>query len=195
MTGYRDRQEPERPFFAFLNYFDAHSPYIPPEGTVFRFGLRPQTEADFILLGELWTVIDKLKLPLHYQLLARDSYDNCIAYLDGRLGELFDVLQRRGVLDRTLVIVTADHGEDLGEHGLFDHGESLYRPEVRVPLLIVLPARSQFSGVVSKVVSLRDLPATIVELVGLAGGSPFPGRTLLGPGRSTSPRVRRFTRC
>ena len=47
--------------------------------------------------------------------------------------------QRRGVLDQTLIIVTSDHGEGLGEHGLFDHGESLYRTEIRVPLLIVPP--------------------------------------------------------
>ena len=63
-----------------------------------------------------------------------------MAYLDERLGELFDGLQRVVVLDQTLVIVTADHGEGMGDHDLFDHGESLYRNEVRVPLLIVLPA-------------------------------------------------------
>ena len=49
------RPEPRRPFFAFLNYFDAHSPYLPPEGAPFRFGSKPRTEADFILLVELWT--------------------------------------------------------------------------------------------------------------------------------------------
>jgi len=181
------RQEPRRPFFVFLNYFDAHSPYLPPEGTPFRFSSRPQSEADFILLAELWTMIDKLRLSPRYRLLARDSYDNCIAYLDERLGELFDTLQQRGELDRTLVIVTSDHGEELGEHGLFDHGESLYRPEVRVPLLIVLPSRSRSPGVVRQSVSLRDLPATIVELVGLAAGSPFPGQSLPGLGRDPSP--------
>jgi arylsulfatase A-like enzyme len=181
------RRQPKRPFFAFLNYFDAHAPYLPPEGTGFRFGLWPQTENDFIVLTELWTVIDNLRLPLRYRVLARDSYDNCIAYLDERLGELFDVLQRRGVLDQTLVIITADHGEELGEHDLFDHGESLYRPEVRVPLLVVLPKRSEPAGVMRRVVSLRDLPATVVELAGLAAGSPFPGRTLIAPGRGSSP--------
>jgi len=180
------RREPGRPFFAFLNYFDAHSPYLPPEGTPFRFGSRPQTEADFILLAELWTMVDKLRLSPRYQLLVPNSYDNCIAYLDERLGELFNALQERGVLDRTLVIITADHGEELGEHGLFDHGESLYRPEVRVPLLIVLPSRSQSRGVVRQTVSLRDLPATIVELTGLAAGSPFPGQSLPGLGRDPS---------
>jgi arylsulfatase A-like enzyme len=183
------RPEPRRPFFVFLNYFDAHSPYLPPEGSPFRFGLRPRTKADFILLAELWTVVDKLRLSPRYRLLARDSYDNCIAYLDERLGELFETLRRRGVLDRTVVIITSDHGEELGEHGLFDHGESLYRPEIRVPLLIVLPSRSQFRGTVREPVSLRDLPATILELVGLAAGSPFPGRPLAGLGCHSSPGV------
>ena len=147
------RREPRRPFFAFLNYFDAHSPYLPPEGAAFRFGSAPQTDADFLLLNERWTTVDKLRLAPRYRLLVRDSYDNCLAYLDERLGELFDELQRRGVLDRTLVIVTADHGEELGEHALFDHGESLYRPEIRVPLLIVLPPPSQVPGVVSETAS------------------------------------------
>ena len=174
------RQEPDRPFFVFLNYYDTHSPYRPPEGAVHRFGLMPQTDADYFLLTRLWAFVDKLRLTPHYRLLFEDSYDNCIGYLDERLGDLFDALAQRGVLERTLVIVTADHGEELGEHALFDHGESLYRPEIRVPLLFVLPARSEFSGVVKQAVSLRDLPATIVELVGLAAGSPFPGRSLAG---------------
>jgi arylsulfatase A-like enzyme len=103
------------------------------------------------------------------------------------LGELFDELQRRGVLDRTLLIVTSDHGEGLGEHDLFDHGESLYRTEIRVPLLIVPPTRIQAQSLVSDTVSLRDLPATIVDLVGLGPGSPFPGRSLARLWRGTSP--------
>jgi arylsulfatase A-like enzyme len=181
------RPEPRRPFFAFLNYFDAHSPYLPPEGTEFRFGVAPQTDADFIFLNELWTSVDKLRLTPHYRRLFRDSYDNCITYLDEKLGELFDALQRKGLLDRTLVIVTADHGEELGEHALFDHGESLYRPEIRVPLVIALPGRSQSPRIVKETISLRELPATIVELAGLADGSPFPGRSLARLWRDPSP--------
>lgn len=114
--------------------------YLLPPGAEYRFGLKPQTDTDFRLF-ERWRDIDKTRLPLRYRTLIVDCYDNCLAYLDERLGELFDELQRRGVLDRTLVIVTADHGEGLGEHDLFDHGESLYRAELRVPLLIVLPAQ------------------------------------------------------
>jgi arylsulfatase A-like enzyme len=173
-----DRPEPGRPFFAFLNYFDAHSPYLPPEGARFRFGMRPRTLADFLLLDELFKPIDKARLKPSYRELVGASYDNCLAYLDDRLGELFETLHRRGVLDRTLVIVTADHGEELGGHGLYEHGESLYRPEIRVPLLVVLPSGHRSPVVVPETVSLRDLPATVVDLVGLAAGSPFPGRSL-----------------
>jgi len=182
------RPEPGRPFFAFLNYFDAHSRYLLPQGAEYRFGLKPRTDADIKFL-EHWSDVDKTRLPQRYRTLIVDCYDNCIAYLDERLGELFDELQSRGVLDRTLVIVTADHGEGLGEHGLFDHGESLYRTEVRVPLLIVLPARSRYQAVVRETVSLRDLPATITDLVGLALGSPFPGQSLATHWRGPSPGV------
>ena len=173
-----DGTSQRRPFFAFLNYFDAHSPYMLPDGAEHRFGRKPETQDDFRIIYELGATIDKSRLPQHYLTLARDCYDNCLAYLDERLGELFDELQRRGVLDRTLVIITADHGEGLGEHDLFDHGESLYSTEIRVPLLILPPSGSQSGGVVRETVSLRDLPATIVDLVGLGTGSPFPGRSL-----------------
>ncbi len=102
------------------------------------------------------------------------------------MGELFEELQLRGELDRTWVIVTADHGEGFGEHDLFDHGESLYRTEIGVPLVIVGPPRSRSQGVVSETVSLRNLPATIVDLVGLDTNSPFPGPSLANLWRRSS---------
>jgi arylsulfatase A-like enzyme len=172
------RHEPHRPFFAFLNYYDTHVPYVPPHGTPVRFGPGPRTLGDFHLLIGLWETTDKTQVAPHYRELIHDSYDNCLAYLDGQLGALFDMLQSRGALDNTVVIITSDHGEELGEHGLFEHGESLYRPEIRVPLLFLLPGRGQSAVVVHEPVSLRDLPATIVELTGLAAESPFPGQSL-----------------
>jgi arylsulfatase A-like enzyme len=174
------RRQSQRPFFAFLNYVDAHSPYLLPTGASHRFGSAPKNDAQVRFLGEGWTQADKRRLPPAALTFARDAYDDCVAYLDERLGELVDDLERRHVLDDTLVIVTADHGEGLGEHGLFDHGESLYRPEIGVPLLIVLPKNRGRSPVaVDEIVSLRDLPATIVDLLGLGRGSLFPGRSLV----------------
>ena len=172
------RRQPVRPFFAFLNYFDAHDPYLLPAGSKYRFGMKPRSPTDFIFLGQYWELVDKLTLRPIFRVLGRDSYDNCVAYLDERLGDLVDELQRRGVLDRTLLIVTSDHGEGMGEHDLFEHGESLYRPEIHVPLVIVLPAGQRATAVVREPVSLRDLPATILDLAGLGEGSPFPGRSL-----------------
>ncbi len=174
----RGRTEPARPFLAFLNYFDAHTPYLLPGHARYSFGLKPQRMTDFVFLSDYWTSVDKLKIRPYYRTLACDSYDNCISYLDEQLGHLFDELARSGVLDRTLIVVTSDHGEELGDHGLFDHGQSVYRGEIRVPLLIVPPGRDRGQHIVPEMVSLRDLPATIVDSVGLANGSPFSGRSL-----------------
>jgi arylsulfatase A-like enzyme len=172
------RREPDRPFFAFLNFMDAHQPYKLPEGAPHRFQTYSATRDEYRAVYDFWDVLDKTKLPRFCVTLARDSYDDCLVYLDEQLGILFDELQRRGVLEQTLIVVTSDHGEGLGEHGLFDHGESLYRTEIRVPLLIVPPSGLQSSAVVDETVSLRDLPATIVDLAGQGNGSPFPGESL-----------------
>jgi arylsulfatase A-like enzyme len=173
------RREPRRPFFVFLNYFDAHAPYVLPRGATYRFGQKPESQADFMFLIEDWASIhNKPRLSPRYQSLVRDCYDNCLAYLDEQVGALINELERRGLLERTLLILAADHGEGLGEHELFDHGESLYRTEIGVPLVIVPPARSRGPVVVDEVASLRDLPATVVDLLDLEAGSPFPGRSL-----------------
>jgi arylsulfatase A-like enzyme len=140
-----------RPFFAFLNYFDAHGPYHSP--------------ADF---GKLFASGDR----------QRDRYDAAIAYLDAELDRLFLTLQRQGSLDRTVVVVASDHGELFGEHQLRGHANALYLPLLRVPLLLRYPARVPAGLRVTAMVSLRDLPATILQL---ATGSPrqeLPGASL-----------------
>jgi arylsulfatase A-like enzyme len=165
-----------RPFFAFLNYLDAHEPFLPPRDAAPRFGLRPESAADRRMLVDYWDR-DKLALSPREVELARDAYDTCIAALDRRLGALLEELDRRGVLGRTLVIVTSDHGEQFGEHGVFNHGFSLYAHEVHVPLLILGPSAPAGRTVVEPV-SLRDLPATVADVLGFAADSPFPGRSL-----------------
>ncbi|MGZ3337380.1 MAG: sulfatase family protein [Isosphaeraceae bacterium] len=106
-----------------------------------------------------------------------DAYDDGIAYLDEQLGRLVDDLDWLGLLASTLVIVTADHGEHLGEHQLYGHASSLYDAEIHVPLLILLPGEAHAGQSVAAQVSLRDLAATVADVTGL-GGSPFPGRSL-----------------
>ncbi|QEH34519.1 Choline-sulfatase [Aquisphaera giovannonii] len=166
-----------RPFFAFLNYNDAHSPYEVPDPSAPGFGLRPTTLRDYLTL-QRWNQVPKASLRPEDVQMATAVYDECIAHLDRRLGLLLDELDRRGVLGNTIVIVTADHGEHLGDHLLFFHGCSLYRQLVHVPLVIVDPRGAATGRVVAGPVGLRDLPATIAELVGEVDGAPFPGRSL-----------------
>lgn len=166
-----------RPFFAFLNLFDAHTPYVLPEGNDRHFGLRPEGPADLALLNE-WDKKPRRNVPDREQRLVGDAYDDCIGYIDSELGKLFDELERRGVLENTLVVVTSDHGENLGEHGLYGHGKSLYRQETHVPLVIVPPGGHVSSRKVADPVSLRDIPATVVDVIRQAGSSPFPGQSL-----------------
>jgi arylsulfatase A-like enzyme len=167
----------DRPFFAFLNYLDTHAPYFPPAGADRHFGLRPTTPADFQLLTK-WQDQEHIPGDGRQIQMARDGYDDCLAYLDGALGRLFDELERRKLLDETLIVVVGDHGEQIGEHRLVGHGRSLYRDELRVPLLVVKPGKVPSGQVVAEPVSLRDLPATVLDLLGLAEKSPFPGRSL-----------------
>jgi len=108
-----------------------------------------------------------------------DDYDREIAHLDDRLEALFSELDRRGALEDTIVIVTSDHGEEFTEHGFLGHGFNVYDTTLHVPLLVYGPGLVP-AGRVGRPVVLQDLPATIVELIGLAEGSPFLGRDLLG---------------
>jgi arylsulfatase A-like enzyme len=110
---------------------------------------------------------------------AAAAYDDCIADLDEYLGSLFDELKERGVLEQTWLFIVSDHGESFGEHaGVFCHGSSLYQTELHVPLLIVPPRARTAKRVVTETVSLRDLAATIVDVLALEAGSPFPGASL-----------------
>jgi arylsulfatase A-like enzyme len=171
-----ERRE-DRPFFAFLNYMDAHDPYLTPVGFDRHFEIKPQDGADFATIVD-WHRRDKRKAPSRDLTLIHDAYDDCLASLDEQLGRLFDALETRGLFRDTLIIVTSDHGEELGEHQLYGHSMSLYRPELDVPLLMLGPVGVPAKEVVHDAVSLRDLPATIVERLGMAGASPFPGRSL-----------------
>ncbi len=172
------RPQAQRPFFAFLNYSDAHHPYALPAGSVHRFGVEPSDDYQRNLIQN-WPELDKTTVSSAGLAFAIDSYDDCIADLDEQLGILVDELNRRGVLEQTWLIIVSDHGESFGEHrGVYSHGTSLYETELRVPLLLIPPGGSATNQSVKEAVTLRDLPSTIVDVVGQEAGSPFPGVSL-----------------
>ncbi len=179
---------PDRPFFALLNYYDAHQPYRPPPPFDERYGPSEWREGvRFRAALRHAAPMDTYSLTPRQSQGEQDAYDGSIAYLDACLGRLLDELDARGVLDDTLVIVTSDHGEHFGEHGLRDHGNSLYRSLIHVPLVIRFPG-GQLSGVrVPQVVSLRDLPATVLDLIGCEDGNVLPGSSLRRCWKETEP--------
>ena len=106
-----------RPFFAFLNYYDAHDPYSEPQAAAGR-PFRPHASR---LPGSSrpfatgWRSSRKGPQSGGPSRLARDCYDDCIAYLDDQVGRLFSELDAKGMLENTLVVITSDHGELIGE--------------------------------------------------------------------------------
>jgi arylsulfatase A-like enzyme len=127
---------------------------------------------------------------------ARDAYDDCLIALDAQLGAIIEVLRSRGVLDRTILIVTSDHGEQFGEHGSFGHGLSLFDEEARIPLLIRVPGLAPAGRVVAEEASLRDLAATAGPLrrhVAVAP-RPLPGKAVGRPDRRGFARLLRVAR-
>ena len=166
-----------RPFFAFLNYYDAQRPISSRDGGR-RFDLRSTSPFENVTLRD-WEGDPSRQHSAQSIKLARGCYDDCITYLDDQIGRLFDDLGTRGLLENTVVLITSDHGEQFGEHGgICGHRLSLYGQEIRVPLLVIAPARVPSGQIVSAPVSLRDLPATVMDLAELGPESNFPGSSL-----------------
>ncbi|MEW5915139.1 MAG: sulfatase-like hydrolase/transferase [Gemmatimonadota bacterium] len=139
----------DRPWFALLNFVDAHAPY------------KPQPPFD----------------TLYGQNGEEGKYAGAIATIDRALGGLLDDLRGRGELDHTILIVTADHGELFGEHG-FEHGNNLHIPLLHVPLLIHAPGLVPAGVRVPETVSTRDVAATIMHLVDSTRGTGVGGHSL-----------------
>jgi arylsulfatase A-like enzyme len=165
------RRQDDRPFLAVLNHFDAHEPYLAPAPFNVAFS---KTQPRYWLVNDEEVFTDEV---LHD---FETAYDTCILYLDSELEKLLDFLDREGELDNTLIIVTADHGEEFGEYHrrVVGHSKTLRAHSLRVPLLIVPPG-----GAIAErrreVASIRDIPATVMASLGLQDNQPFPGIPLL----------------
>jgi arylsulfatase A-like enzyme len=163
-----DGKATRSPFFAFLNFYDAHSPYLPAEPYAGRFGAIDPRENLQLHTQTSWPAAE---VERHH-----NAYDAAIAYLDVQLDSLFISLERRGLLSNTIVIVTSDHGEEFYEHHVMGHGSSLYFPSLGVPLVMWggpgLPRVR-----VKDFVTLKNLSATILDLAG-AGPGTLPGQSL-----------------
>jgi len=164
-----------RPFFAFLNYFDVHTPYIAPMPyhTQFMTEHQRQTEEDFAFVPPNGAVRAPDEAPLFMA-----GYDGSIAYVDSEIGRLTRALFDRGLMDKTVLIILSDHGEAFAEHGLYSHGHSLYLDQIHVPLIVRSPGRVPAGRRVSSPVSLVDVPSTILTLAGVPSAQGVGGLSL-----------------
>jgi arylsulfatase A-like enzyme len=165
-------QNDDRPSFVFINYFDAHAPYVPPPPFDTLFD--PEGRGRQPAIREQITVSG---LPAETIRAERDAYEGAITFTDQQLTHFIDQLERRGQLARTILVIAADHGEEFGEHGGTGHGHTMYAELLHVPLLIVAPGRAPANLVIDSPVTLADLPATIVQLAGFET-TLFPGSSL-----------------
>ena len=162
--------KPQTPFFAVLNYFDVHDPYFPPQPYRTRFSKLkdPGGIIDESLASHgLPSTPDQLQGEI-------DAYDGSIAYVDDQIGRLLAELKKRNLTNNTLVVITSDHGESFGAHGLFIHGNSLYRGQIRVPLVFYWPSKIPEGLRIPRPVSNAAIPATLLDLTGNGGKSQFP---------------------
>ncbi len=174
-----DRGERGRPFFAFLNIYDAHEPYLPPPPFDTLFGWTPGTDPRAMRTVRDEALATRYRLTAEQTARQRDQYEGAIAYVDADLRVLLAALERRGLLANTVVIVASDHGEAFGEHRTYSHGNDLYQNVTHVPLVIVYPPAVPAGVRIDGFVTLRDVPATVGELAGaLDGDWPLGGRSL-----------------
>jgi arylsulfatase A-like enzyme len=171
-------------FFLFINYMDAHHPYNPPPpySKLFITKNFPQLyRSEMIFRKTILKRWDKKS----GDAFSISQYDGAIAYLDAQLGMFFEQLKHWGLYDASLIIVTADHGELLGEHCLYGHSTFMYEGVMHVPLLIKFPFSTRV-GYEKKTIQLPDVFATILSISGLPIPKSISGKPF---GNSTSPAV------
>ena len=163
------RNSSPRPYFLFINYYDAHGPYLAPAPYDRRFGRRIKfAEHQPALSGESHPTKPR---SAQEQADLIDGYDDCLNYLDTQVGELLQTLESAPGWKNTIVILTSDHGEAFGEHGAYHHGCDLHGEEIHVPLIFA--GRGVPAGVrVSSTVETRRLFATVLDLA-LGAAVPF----------------------
>lgn len=167
-----ERSLREQPYFMFINLVEPHLPYDAPEPYRSRYLNKPLSPVLKGMFSSSWMqtfrlvgmqgALDAQELP---QLAA--LYDGGLAYTDALLQQLFEGLEARGGLENTLVVITSDHGENLGEHeGLLDHVFSVHQSVLHVPLLVVHPdfaPGKRYAGLVST----SSIFPTLLEYAGV----------------------------
>lgn len=172
------KKHAKKSFFAYLHYMDTHVPYNAPQEFSQIFGLKDNTlftpgefqTIDVRLLGEIGLSIDNKQSLVNL-------YDAAIKYFDYNFEKIVDNLKKLGILNKTIIILTSDHGEEFWEHKGFAHGHTVYNEILHVPLIVGysshLPGRR-----IKSYVQLLDFFPTILSLVRIKNNFVLRGRDL-----------------
>lgn len=177
-----DGREEDKPFFLYVHTIDPHVPYMPPPSTLALYDPDPyEGPIDF---GRDRELLEKIKSG-SLRTTARDRvrlealYDGEITYHDVHFNSILEGLERRGLDDNTMVVFTADHGEEFFDHESCGHGHSLYEELLHVPMMIRVPGRTDARVDVAEPVGLVDVVPTVLEALGHEVPADLPGRSLL----------------
>ena len=151
------RQNREEKFFLWVHYFDPHWPYEPPKSYVKDF------------LKKSMNRIEKIVA----------NYDGEIRFVDDEVGKLLNALKSLGLDSNTLIIITSDHGEGLGQHGWMRHGMFLYDEQGRIPLIMRLPDVIPENLRINNFIEAIDIAPSILDLLGLESEKGFFGKSFL----------------
>ena len=178
------------PFFLFVNLNINHLPYRPPEPFFSEFlseGYDLEKLQRVITVQGMWAhLAGEIELDEADLRIMSDLYDSETAFADNCVGQIVDRLKTLGILDETVVIVTSDHGENIGEHGMIDHLLSMYETTLHIPLVIRYPKAFSAGERVKALVSQVDIAPTLLDICRLENkGSPLKikERSLCNPDR------------
>jgi len=169
--------ENKSPFFSWIHYMDVHHPTLPFDKYLKKLGIKKISESEKAKINrKILNFPEKLT---EKEIKKRvDLYDASIRFVDEMVEELVEELKDRGIWDNTIIIITADHGEEFGEHGGFLHDAGhLYEEILHIPLII-----SPYPASIEKneMVSLLDLAPTVAQLANIKMPEQFEGKSLLG---------------
>lgn len=169
-----------KPFFLWLNYIEPHTPYVPPMRFV-RPGPRGRDVRQVKNRLMPRRVLREMEKNQNYDEGYYVSlYDGAVSYIDFEVGRIIDTFTRQGLDKNTILIFTADHGEDLGERDyFFDHGVLTFTATARVPLILFVPGRG--AAVVEASSSVMDIYPTVLDCLGQSAPYPLQGVSLLKP--------------
>ena len=189
-----DRRDRRNPFFLFIDYMEAHGPYVAPAAERWRFlppGITPE-QAHRVPLQSWAYHADPERLDDLARSVVQALYAAALAYLDRQVGALVAALRARGILDDTLLVIMADHGENLGDHGMVGHNFCVYDSLARVPLVCRLPGAFDQGCRVNQLVQNVDLFPTVEGLLGQR--APQPESVAAAAGSPASDSRRRLGR-